>query len=262
MPLGNRFEDALVYATRTHASQERKGDTGIPYVAHLLGVAALVLEDGGDEDEAIAGLLHDAIEDCGIRAEELVERYGERVAEIVVGCSDADIQPKPAWRPRKERYIARLAEAHPSIVRVSLADKVHNARSVLFDYRELGEELWGRFNPEADQLWYYRSLVAAFRVVSESRLVDELERVVSELDQVAASGALRRLASEGGEAWVELRAGEESVRLGPAEVREAETDEEFRELVRAARVRLYERPGVAAGAPIGITASWRQTASL
>jgi hypothetical protein len=137
---------------------------------------------GGDEDEAIAGLLHDAIEDTDVTFDDLTARFGPKVAEIVQGCSDTDVKPKPPWRARKEAYLAHLIDARPEVVRVSLADKVHNARSVLFDYRLMGEELWARFNPDADQLWYYRSLVEVFRRVSRSPLVDELDRVVTELE--------------------------------------------------------------------------------
>jgi (p)ppGpp synthase/HD superfamily hydrolase len=185
--LGVQFEEALTYATQVHAAQRRKGGD-VPYVAHLLGVASLVLEDGGGEQEAIAALLHDAVEDQGgpERLTDIRTRFGDDVADIVAGCSDTDEVPKPAWRPRKEEYIARLASARPEVVRVSLADKVHNARSVLFDYRLMGDELWTRFNPDADHLWYYRTLVIAFRDVSTSPLVDELDRVVSELERVAS----------------------------------------------------------------------------
>lgn len=181
----SRFAQALVYATEVHAPQRRKG-TDVPYVAHLLAVASLVLEDGGDEDEAIAALLHDTIEDHGVTHAQLAERFGSKVADIVQACSDTDVLPKPPWRARKEAYIAHLAEAPPEVVRVSLADKLHNARSLLFDYRLMGEELWLRFNPEADQLWYYRSLLDVFRRVSRSPLVDELERVVTELNRAAS----------------------------------------------------------------------------
>jgi HD domain len=259
--LSPRFEDALVYATRVHAVQVRKG-TGIPYVAHLLAVASIVLEDGGDEDEAVAALLHDAVEDQGgnARLRKIRERYGDKVADIVLECSDTDVMPKPAWRKRKLDYIAHVAGASPGAVRVSLADKLHNARAVLYDYRRLGEELWERFNPEADQLWYYRSLVDAFGARSDGPMVEELGRVVAELEQVAAMGALRKLAADR-EGWVELRADGEAVRLAPDDVGDAQTDEDFRELVRLARVRLYEERGVAAGAPVSIVASWRHSAS-
>ena len=178
-----RFADALVYATAIHEPQRRKG-TNIPYIAHLLAVASLVLEDGGDEDEAIAALLHDAIEDTDVTFDDLAVRFGPKVAEIVQGCSDTEVMPKPPWRARKEAYLAHLEDAQPGVVRVSLADKVHNARSVLFDYRLMADDLWKRFSPDADQLWYYRSLVGVFRRVSTSPLVDELERVVCELERL------------------------------------------------------------------------------
>jgi (p)ppGpp synthase/HD superfamily hydrolase len=178
-----RFADAVVYATDVHELQRRKG-TNIPYIAHLLAVASLVLEDGGDEDEAIAALLHDTLEDTPVTFDDLAGRFGRKVAEIVQGCSDTDVMPKPPWRARKEAYLAHLDDAPPAVVRVSLADKVHNARSLLFDYRLMGEDLWARFNPHADQLWYYRALVDVFRRVSRSPLVDELDRVVRELERL------------------------------------------------------------------------------
>jgi (p)ppGpp synthase/HD superfamily hydrolase len=186
MPLVDRFAEALVYATKIHEAQRRKG-TDIPYVAHLLGVASLVLEDGGDEDEAIAALLHDAIEDTPTTYADVEARFGPHVTAIVQACSDTDVMPKPPWRRRKEAYLAHLGDAPPEAIRVSLADKVHNARSVLFDYRLIGEDLWSRFNPDADQTWYYRSLVDVFRRVSRSPLVDELDRVVSELERLRAA---------------------------------------------------------------------------
>ena len=173
--------------------------TGIPYLSHLLAVASLVIEDGGDECEAIAALLHDVVEDRGgaPRLAEVRERFGGRVAAIVVGCSEIRETPELPWRPRKDRYIARLAGADRSIIRVSLADKVHNARSILLDYRTEGEGLWRRFNPHSDQLWYYRSLENAFRAVSESSLVPELDRTVTGLEDIALTGALRRLTASG-----------------------------------------------------------------
>jgi (p)ppGpp synthase/HD superfamily hydrolase len=183
-PLGDRFEHALIYATRAHREQRRKG-SGVPYTAHLLGVASLVLEDGGSEDETIAALLHDAVEDQGgrTRLEEIEQEFGSRVAHIVEGCTDTDVTPKPPWRPRKESYIRALASHDASVRRVSLADKLYNARAILLDYRRLGDELWERFDPEADQLWYYRALALAFRETTESPLVEELDRVVTELEQ-------------------------------------------------------------------------------
>ena len=147
-PLTRRFDEALVYATHLHEGTFRK-ETSIPYVSHLLAVCARVLEDGGSEDEAIAALLHDAVEDAGGRERlgAIRARFGERVAAIVAGCSDTDQSPKPPWRERKERYIGHLkTEADASTLRVSLADKLHNARAILRDHRAMGEAIWGRFN--------------------------------------------------------------------------------------------------------------------
>jgi hypothetical protein len=193
-PLGVQFETALAYAAQVHAGHPRKG-TRIPYVSHLLAVAALVLEDGGNEEQAIAALLHDAVEDRGgaERLADIESRFGREVAAIVLGCSDSYTIPKPPWRERKDRYIAHLGGADPRVVRVSLADKVHNARALLLDYREHEEELWRRFDPESDQLWYYRALANAFREVSDSRLVAELERLTTELEDLVIVGALKKL---------------------------------------------------------------------
>ena len=188
-PLTPRFEQALVYATQAHLGQRRK-ETDVPYVAHLLAVCALVLEDGGDEDEAIAALLHDVVEDQGgaTRAAEVRARFGDRVAEIVVACSDTDVKPKPPWRPRKEAYLAHARAAADAVRRVSLADKVHNARAILADYRVVGEAVWTRFSAGGDdQLWYYASLVDALRRDEPSRLHDELARVVAELAALRAA---------------------------------------------------------------------------
>ena len=184
LALTPRFVEALAYATQVHAGQSRKGTT-VPYVSHVLGVCALVLEDGGGEDEAIAALLHDAVEDGGGLPvlEEIRRRFGERVAEIVWACSDTDETPKPPWKARKARYIDHVRAAGPDARRVSCADKLHNARSILRDYRVHGERIWSRFNaPPEEQLWYYRSLVEAFRQPDRSPLVEELERVVGELE--------------------------------------------------------------------------------
>ncbi|MEJ7763302.1 MAG: HD domain-containing protein [Thermomicrobiales bacterium] len=191
MTLTTRFDDALVYARQLHAGQIRKGTT-IPYVAHLLGVTAIVLEHGGTEDEAIAALLHDAIEDQGgdtTRAE-IRHRFGDAVVAIVDGCTDAETIPKPPWRERKETYVAHIAEASPSVRLVSAADKLYNARAILADYRSLGDALWDRFNGGREgTLWYYRALVDAFRAVATSPLVEELDRTVSELERLVATGS-------------------------------------------------------------------------
>jgi len=183
-----RFEDALAFAAHLHAGQRRKG-SGTPYVAHLIGVCALVLEHGGDEDQAIAGLLHDAVEDQGgLPTLELIrERYGPEVARIVEACTDADTVPKPAWRPRKERYLGHLRESDARVKLVSCADKLYNARTILSDYRGLGEALWPRFTASREEtLWYYRALVAIFLPAGGGPLAEELARVVSELEGLLA----------------------------------------------------------------------------
>ena len=185
--LTTRFEEALVYAARLHADQRRKA-SGAPYVSHLLGTAALVLEHGGDEDEAIAALLHDAIEDQGGAAtrEEIRRRFGDRVTEIVDGCTDSDTQPKPPWRERKEAYIAHLPHASESARLVSAADKLYNIRTILIDYRRVGERIWDRFSGGKDgTLWYYRALVDAFTASGTNPLTEELARVVTELERLA-----------------------------------------------------------------------------
>jgi len=192
-PLTGRFADAVTFACELHRTQTRKG-TQIPYVAHLLGVAALALEHGADEEEAIAAILHDAVEDQGgaATAARIRERFGARVADIVLSCSDTDVVPKPPWRERKERYVAHLAGATESARLVSACDKLHNARAILADYRELGETLWQRFSGGREgTLWYYRAVLEQFRAAppgpSGRRLVDELHRVVESLEQLGTS---------------------------------------------------------------------------
>jgi GTP pyrophosphokinase len=188
--LSARFEEALTYAARLHAAQKKKG-SDIPYVAHLLGVAAITLHYGANEDEAIAALLHDAVEDQGGAAtrEEVRRRFGESVAAIVDGCTDTDLTPKPAWRKRKEDYLAHVGGASPSVRLVSASDKLDNARAILADYRVIGEALWQRFSGGREgTLWYYRSLVRAYREAGPSELVEELDRVVSEIERLAAQG--------------------------------------------------------------------------
>jgi GTP pyrophosphokinase len=185
--LGDRFNDALVYAATLHRDQKRK-ETAIPYVSHLLATASIVLEHGGGEDEAVAALLHDAAEDCGGRPEleRIRGRFGDDVAAIVEGCSDTLQAEKPPWRERKEKYIAHIPGASPSTRLVSAADKLHNARAILADYRIFGDELWARFKPDSDQLWYYPALVRAYRAAGDHQnLVGELARVVDELCALA-----------------------------------------------------------------------------
>jgi len=185
-PLSPRFAEALGYAAELHAVQLRKGSR-VPYVAHLLAVASLVLEDGGGETEAIAALLHDAVEDQGgpPTLAEIRRRFGDEVAAIVEACSDTDEDPKPPWRARKERYIGHLRSAPETVRRVSNADKLHNARSLVADYRAVGEQLWERFNASRDEtLWYYRSLIDVFRETGGGAMTVELDRVVSELERL------------------------------------------------------------------------------
>jgi (p)ppGpp synthase/HD superfamily hydrolase len=186
--LGERFRSALALAFELHRGQVRKGSRGIPYVGHLLGVASIVIEDGGDEDEAIAALLHDAPEDQGGEATlaRIWAEYGERVGAIVEACTDTLENPKPPWRERKERYIAHVEEAPEEVLRVPLADKVHNARAILADYREVGEELWSRFRGTREEsLWYYRTLADLFCRRRPGRLADELRCTVDEIEALA-----------------------------------------------------------------------------
>jgi len=186
MPLSERFTEALIFATTLHANQVRKG-SGVPYVTHLLGVASIALEYGANEDEAIAALLHDAVEDQGgaKTREEIRRRFGDNVTAIVDGCTDTEIIPKPPWRERKEAFIASISTASLSVLLVSAADKLHNSRSILKDYRELGDLVWQRFKGGKEgSLWYYRSLLEVYRKVYFSPLIDELERVVSELESL------------------------------------------------------------------------------
>ena len=183
-----RFEDALVFATRLHSRQTRKGSQ-TPYIAHLLSVAALVIESGCDEDTAIAALLHDAVEDQGglETLAEIRNRFGDRVAGIVDSCSDAYELPKPPWKGRKEAYLAHLPEATPEARLVSLADKLHNARSILHDLHN-GENIWEKFNGGKEgTLWYYRSLVEIFRNLDDNFLVDEFIRVVKQIEELTGT---------------------------------------------------------------------------
>ncbi len=188
MMLTSRFETALIYAFRTHSGQKRKG-TEIPYISHLLSVSALVMEAGGTEDEVIAALLHDAVEDQGglERLEEIRAQFGANVAIIVEGCTDSFETPKPEWWERKRWYLEHLPEANPSVLLVSVADKLHNSRCILKDYRELGEALWGRFNAGKEgTLWYYRELVTAYqKAEAPHKLVAELDRVVAEIERLS-----------------------------------------------------------------------------
>lgn len=192
MKLSPAFEDALIYATRIHGGQLRK-KTQVPYIGHLLGVTAIALEYGANEIEAIGALLHDAVEDGGgsERQKQIEKRFGKEVAAIVDGCTDTDKTPKPPWRERKEKYIAHLATASASTRLVSASDKLHNARAIVHNLREDGAVVWNRFKAgKQGALWYYRALVTAFRQHGKSELIDELDRVVSEMEKLAGPGIL------------------------------------------------------------------------
>ncbi len=187
MQLSPRFDRALLLAAELHRHQFRKSSQ-TPYIAHLLAVSSLVLEYGGNENEAIAALLHDAVEDQGglPTLEKIRAEFGEEVAEIVEGCTDAYTIPKPPWKERKVAYIAHLADASASVQLVSCTDKLHNARSILKDYRQLGDELWNRFAGGKDgTLWYYRAIVDVLQKVNSNAIVAELDRVITEIENLA-----------------------------------------------------------------------------
>jgi (p)ppGpp synthase/HD superfamily hydrolase len=187
-PLGARFEKALVYATRLHARQTKKGGDQ-PYVGHLLGVAALVIAHGGDEDQAIAALLHDAVEDQGglPTLREIRRKFGRHVATIVEGCSDSFTTPKPPWKERKSGYIAHVRHAPADVRLVSTADKLDNIRAIVTDLRRNGDEVWSRFKGGKDgSLWYYREMFETLKAAGSNPLVEELGRAVAEMERLAA----------------------------------------------------------------------------
>ena len=178
--LSARFGDAFKYAHEIHAAQTRKGSAS-PYIGHLMGVASIVLDDGGNEDEAIGALLHDAAEDHGgrKRLEDIRARFGDAVARIVEDCTDSWETPKPPWADRKREYVDRARALPPGSLRVAAADKVHNAYAILRDLRNVGDEVWTRFNAPADDvLAYYEGLVRSMREAGGGRLVEELDRIV------------------------------------------------------------------------------------
>lgn len=185
MILSDRFLRSFLLAHELHAEQTRKG-SGIPYIGHLMGVASIVMEYGGDEDAVVAALLHDAVEDCGGLPvlERIRTEFGERVADIVDGCTDAYVQPKPPWIDRKTAYLAQMPLKNSETRLVSASDKLYNARQILKDLRdpEVGQRIWGRFNASRDQvLWYYRSLAEEFVRGGPLRLGEELNRTLSEI---------------------------------------------------------------------------------
>jgi len=191
MTLGPRFQQAVGEALRLHAHQTRKG-TEIPYPAHLLATAALVLQFGGDEDQAIAGLLHDAAEDAGGRPtlDRIREMFGDAVAGMVEGCTDTFEEPKPPWRARKEAYIARIPSEPKAALLVSACDKLDNARAIVADLRRDGVGALSRFRGGLDTVWYYRTIAGSFLSVADARLarvVQELVEVVGEMQRLCGS---------------------------------------------------------------------------
>jgi len=185
--LGRRFNRAFEFAAKKHGTQTRKAST-IPYVAHLLGVASLVLEAGGDEDLAIAALLHDVVEDCGGKPmlKKIRHKFGKRVAQVVDGCTDAYATPKPPWKERKVAYLKRLQHEDDGTRLVSAADKLHNARSIVADYREIGDAIWERFNGKREgTLWYYRAMVDEFMKRKPNRVSRDLDLVVNEMEALS-----------------------------------------------------------------------------
>lgn len=182
-----RLAKAVTYALNIHAAQTRKG-AETPYIGHLLGVASLVLEHGGDEEQAMAGALHDAIEDCGVEQETIIAaRFGGRVAAIVRGCTDADTTPKPPWRARKEAYIAHLEEASEDVLLVSCADKLYNARAIFTDLQTHGLAVFDRFTAgQKGTLWYYATLATVFSRRLPGALSRELTETVGRIQEHAS----------------------------------------------------------------------------
>ncbi|MEB3217907.1 MAG: HD domain-containing protein [Nostocales cyanobacterium 94392] len=181
--LTKKFEQALVYATQLHCEQTRKVDK-IPYISHLLSVSALILEAGGTEEQAIAGLLHDAVEDQGGKAtrEQIRQQFGETIVEIIDSCTESDITPKPPWKERKIKYIENIRNASDSVKLVSLADKLHNARSLLIGYRNQRDKLWDYFSgTKEDKLWFYGELLKIYKESNVSFMTLELELILKEL---------------------------------------------------------------------------------
>jgi (p)ppGpp synthase/HD superfamily hydrolase len=180
---GKRFAEALAFATACHETQARKGN-GVPYVTHVIAVASLVGEYGGDEDQAIAGLLHDVMEDAGVTARALEERFGARVARIVEACTDTVEHPKPPWRARKEAHVAHVRAASPDVKLVVAADKLHNLQTIGRDLRRpaVGAAVWARFSASREQsLWYFGAMIDALAYGWDAEILGELR---SELGRV------------------------------------------------------------------------------
>lgn len=191
--LGVGLQKAFRYAAEKHAGQARK-QTAVPYLSHLMAVASLVLESGGDEDMAIAALLHDVVEDCGglPRLREIRKMFGPRVTRIVKGCTDSLGESKAPWIERKKDYLRELKRADAETRLVSASDKLHNVRTILSDYRQDGEAIWKRFSGKKEgTLWYYRALSDEYERRGRNRISRELALVVAELEAAVAAGSLR-----------------------------------------------------------------------
>ena len=190
MNLTNRFEDALNFVTKLHKEQNRKG-TSIPYISHLLAVASIVIEHSNSEDEVIGALLHDAVEDHpheGKTKEDIKTLFGDKILSLVLECSDSEVIPKPPWEKRKEKYIDHVKSISSSAQLISLADKLHNSRTILRDYKEVGEKLWVRFTGKKDgTLWYYRTLVNTYKDINNlpNSLVSEIDEIVTSLEDLS-----------------------------------------------------------------------------
>ena len=181
--LGPRFELALLWANSLHATQRRKASE-VPYVSHLLGVCDLVLQNGGTEEQAIAALLHDSMEDQGVTRKEIEQRFGPHVADLVEACTDATVIPKPPWQERKEAFLARLESAEPDAVMVVACDKLHNLRATLEDLRRLGPQVWERFKAGRDpQIWYYQAFLDCSRSGEPRGLFEEIRRTLAHLEE-------------------------------------------------------------------------------
>lgn len=192
--LGIRLQRAFRYAAKKHEGQTRK-QTAVPYLSHLMAVASLVLEAGGDEEMAMAALLHDVVEDCGglPRLREVRRQFGPRVARIVEGCTDSFVQPKPDWIERKRQYLNEVKHADAETRLVSASDKLHNVRTILADYRKDGEAIWKRFNGRREgTLWYYRALSDEYQRRNRNRSTRELATAVVELEREVGSVRLSR----------------------------------------------------------------------
>lgn len=180
----DRLNQGFALACQLHAGQKKKG-SNTAYLGHLLGVASIVIEFGGDEDQVIAALLHDAVEDQGgmETLETIQKEFGNRVATIVLACSDTAESPKPPWKGRKEAYLSHLADASADVLLVSAADKLYNARSIIQDYHLVGDDVWERFNGGKEgTVWYFRSLAETFQRIAPAPIAAEVGRVVRELE--------------------------------------------------------------------------------